>query len=513
MKRPTVLSDFSHLLELETLSAIERQFLEGLALRYQRQETQNGLKFSLSLLDELSLLHPIPPLRYRLIAKDPATEGGLISYLKRGRLYLQYSRYFKKFWPSRVLVNWLQRNLFLPTIKFKSIYFSWISANDWRPIVKLYDYANLSSLSITEVFDAAKVETPLPRVFPAKDQSYLESPQDCYIFPPVYIAEVSEGLVNGGTNFIFVDNAAICHDLYNFKQDYTSEELHGRHVIDVKNMRMRILREDSKPENIEVAATFIDACASNYAHWLSEVLPRISSFCSVKKFEKIPIIVNYGLHKNIMESLAFLVGSEREIILLPVGRSISVKRLYVTSATGYLPFEQRGEPVVNFSHGLFSPPPLDLIRKQLFTLFDELQAQELPQKIYLCRDSGVRKLNNSLKIEREFALRGYIFVEPEKLTFLQQVVLFANAKEVAAPTGAALANAIFCKTGTQIIIFMSKHKKMIYRYWLNMFSPFGFQITYLLGKIDANHSLGLHGDYSLALNDVRDFLTFNKRNE
>jgi capsular polysaccharide biosynthesis protein len=284
-------------------------------------------------------------------------------------------------------------------------------------------------------------------------------------------------------------------------------------VIDAKNMRMRILCEDRTPAKIEEAATFIDACASNYAHWLSEVLPRIASFCSVKKFENIPIIVNHGLHKNIMESLAFLVGQEREIILLPVGRSIKVKRLYMTSVTGYLPFEQRGKPEVNFSHGLFSPSPLDLIRKQVFALLNELQVQDFPRKIYLCRNSSVRKLNNSLMIEREFALCGYVFIEPEKLSFIQQVVLFANAKEIAAPTGAALANALFCKTGTRIAIFMSKHENMIYRYWLNMFSPFKFRITYVLGEIDADNSLGLHGDYSLALNDVKDFLTFNRCDE
>jgi hypothetical protein len=207
-----------------------------------------------------------------------------------------------------------------------------------------------------------------------------------------------------------------------------------------------------------------------------------------------------------MESLFLVTGTEREVILLPVGRGLHCDKLYITSASGYVPFEWRTDKLSGHSHGVFSPSALDLLRNHLNGLGQNTKDQFWPEKIFLRRKSGIRKCYNADKIEKLLVDRDYVIVDPEKLTFLQQVELFNNVKEIIAPTGAALANAIFCKPETYVVIFMAKHERMIYKYWTNMLASFQVRIFYVLGNIVKNNDLGIHGDFIVDASFITDLL-------
>ena len=367
-------------------------------------------------------------------------------------------------------------------------------AAPWRPLVKLADFVEASSIPTIKVFDAVRVDTPPPKVIPAEDQAYLVPPHEYYEFPPIYVAQLSDAQVNGGTNLVFMEETVICHDLYDFERDYTSEELHGRHVIDAKKKRIRRLKSDVMPEQVPVAAAFLDACAPNYAHWMTEVLPRIAAFCSIELYANVPIIVDDALHPNIIESLALVAGNAREIIVLPIGRAVSVGVLYCTSVTGYVPFERRNATLSGHSHGLFCPLALELLKKRLLIVLNEMQCQDFPKKVYLRRVSGGRKITNGAEVEEILVNNGYAIVEPEKLTFLQQVALFGNLEELVAPSGAALANQIFVPVEARVHILIGKYDGTSYWYWQNMACASGGQVFYSLGELSDRRS-AIHSDF------------------
>ena len=421
-----------------------------------------------------------------------------------GRLYVNHIKHIPL---ARWLTIRLWRTLYPIYTNTFSVYLGSRASKRWRPLVKLGDYVKTLHLPTTNVFDAARVDTPAPKVFPVEDQAYLVSPHDHYVFPPVYVAELGEALIYGGTNLVFAQDAVICHDLYDFERDYTSEELHGLHAIDAKKMRMHLLRHDATPEKIAVAAAFVDACASNYAHWMTEVLPRIATFCSVEQFAKIPIIVDGGLHRNIMESLAVVVGSGRAIITVPVGRAISVDRLYVTSVTGYVPFDRRDAKLTGHSHGLFSPLALDLLKKRVLHIAKKIPTENWPRKVYLKRTSRVRTIINEVELQKVLHDLEYAVIAPEKLSFLQQVTLFENAEKIVSATGAAIANTIFCKSGAQICILIAKHKSMAYWYWINILSSIGIAADHVLGDIKGDSSKGVHGDFHIDIKNLIEYET------
>ncbi len=372
-------------------------------------------------------------------------------------------------------------------------------AKKWRPIIKMQDFVLANQRPCQQVFGPVRVETPAPKVLPAEDQALLVAPHDHYVFPAVYVAELGQAMVCGGSNLVFVDGAVVCHDLYDFERDYTSEEMHGRHLIEPTTQRMRLLHQDPTPGEIDCAASFVDACAQNYAHWMTEVLPRVAVFCDLPAYAEVPIIVNAGLHPNIMQSLALVVGNQRKVMLLPVGRSIKVNNLVQTSVTGYVPFERRNDKLQGHSHGMFSSLAFASVLAKVKPHMTQPKHEPWPNKIYLRRNSGIRKVSNIDEVENFLFPYEYVAVESEKLDFIQQASLFHNAQYIIGSSGAALANLVFCGSNARINIMIGRLEGTSYWYWQNIAASVSHNVTYYFGEVlHANN--GIHSDFYVDVN-------------
>ena len=442
------------------------------------------------------------------IEDAPSKQKDFMAIWRDSSLRRVYKKYFKKYVVVQSFITFFWR-IVVPVCyrHFKILKVSLINAKEtkWRPLIKLCEYVDHKNLQTYKLEDEIIVEPTETVVFPFADKDYFLSSEIYTKFPEVYVATIKKGTIYGDSNFIFVEEDVICHDLYDFKKDYSNEELRCRAIINPKLNNIRWLVHDEKPDRISAAAAFVDANALNYAHWLSEVLPRVILFCSDERFKNIPIVVNDGLHKNIMESLLIAVGYDREVFFLPVGKALCCDQLYVVSATGYVPFDWRNRKIVNPSHGLFHANALNNLRLQYINIESVSENIVWPDKIFISRNSGTRKCTNSDEIEKQLSKRGYTTVHPEKLSFMEQVEIFKNATTIIAPTGAGLANAIFCKPGASLGILMARHERMIYRYWTNMLACRRLKIFYVLGDIIKNNKFGIHGDFAV---NQHDFIRF-----
>jgi len=445
--------------------------------------------------------------KVRKIDSVQTNQHDILTRLRSAWLGRVYTNHLKSYTFVRCFVQWILRKGYPFYLNhLQHITLSNRKAKRWRPLTRLSGFAERQATLAYKLADSATVETPIPQVFPASDQSYLVSPHDRYTFPEIFVAIIKNGMTYGGTNLILAGGEVICHDLYDFERDFTSEELHGRELISPKSKSIRWLLHDKAPTRVPIAATFVDACACNYAHWLTEVLPRICLFCSDKRFKGIPIVVNDGMHPNIMESLFLVAEAEREIITLPIGRALAVDELYLTSVTGYVPFERRANMLADHSHGRFSPKAFDALRQCIVGSDQELVDQSWPKKIYLRRNFGTRKMVNSKEIEYLLVSQGFTVIETERLTFQQQIDVFSRAEIIISPTGSACANAIFCKPNSYMAILMAKHEKMVYRYWLNMLATVNVKVDYVLGDIVEKSDLGIHGDFRVSPEATLDLL-------
>lgn len=407
-----------------------------------------------------------------------------------------YFNHLKSYRVVKLLAPWVWRKVYF----FYQLV--WIFGKALkRPLLPLSGHAEMSRKVVLS--KAETVTTPLPHVFPESGRKHLIPPHAEYEFPEIYIAEVRNALVTGGTNLVMTGDLVICHDLYDFTHDYTSEELNGRAFIWPQRQRIAWLMRNTSGRELDRAACFTDACASNYAHWITEILPRINMFCRAEESSEVPLIVNDDLHRNLMESLRAVAGDKREILTLPTGISVKVERLSLTSVTGYVPFERRSNRLRNHSHGRFSPFALLSLRQRLQ---ERLGAPSgLPiRRIFIKRNSGIRNITNACEIEELLVARGFLVVEPELLTHAQQVELFSNADVVVGATGAAMVNLIFCKPAAKIIIMIPIYRHTSYWYWQNIACAVGNRVNYVLGKITRTAESRIHSDFQINPSDLLD---------
>lgn len=86
------------------------------------------------------------------------------------------------------------------------------------------------------------------------------------------------------------------------------------------------------------------------------------------------------------------------------------------------------------------------------------------KKLYLARpeDNTKRTLLNEAEIQQCLTADGFEVVYPETMKVRDQITLFASAKVVIAPTGAALTNIIYCRPGTCVIEIQPAHARQIW---------------------------------------------------
>jgi capsular polysaccharide biosynthesis protein len=197
-------------------------------------------------------------------------------------------------------------------------------------------------------------------------------------------------------------------------------------------------------------------------------------------------------------------GGTSKITLLADGTSIRVRDMFVLSATGYVPFERRTRQTGSHSHGVFSGYGLLAMRDSLLR---EPSTSSWPhrKRIFVKRNSSTRTLTNAQEIEDLLISQGFAVVEPEHMTFREQVELFANADVIVGPTGAAFANLVFCKPTATIIIMISDHKGLSYWYWQNIACAVGNKITYVIGKCKGVFTHP-HSNYAIEPTDLLDAL-------
>jgi capsular polysaccharide biosynthesis protein len=419
---------------------------------------------------------------------------GLLQRLKSTWIGKTYETHIKKYPIIHKFFITLWRNGY-PLYMRSTMVLNRTGEKKWRRLMPLRTATHIHGYHSVSLLPEQQILTPTPAVIPAQDQNYLISPHTRYIFPEINVTTFENVTTYGGTNLILTDHGVVCHDLYDFVRDYTSEELHGRTIIQPQRNRISWRSYDAAPEFVPIAASFVDACAQNYAHWLTEVLPRIAVFCVEEQFKDVPLVINAGLHKNILSSLALIAGKSREIIALPIGRALNVGKLYVTSCAGYVPFERRNNRLSCHSHGMFSAAALELMCKRICSALPSTTPTAWPEKIYFRRNSASRNIVNIAEVEKLLFEHGYVAIDPEKLTFAQQFSLSQNAKKIIGATGAAMANIIFAPNTADIFIMISKNPRMIYFYWQNIACATGKKIHYILGDpVVGQHEI-IHADF------------------
>lgn len=380
-------------------------------------------------------------------------------------------------------------------------------------------YTCQTGTASTQLFAPEHVTAPAAAMYPADASVALRTTDQDYEFPPICVNTIRQATVIGRSNMVFANGALYHHDLYRFSHDFTSEELHGK-------IRILSAKKLVKPYEIakttlffDQAAVFMDSCSSNYAHWLTEVLPRINAYWNglgggdgeflARRIgddgQPMPLLLDSGLHLNIEDSLRAIVGAKAHMVRVANSAHVKVSRLSVTSPTGYVPFDRRSFRLQGHGEGIFSPQALKRLREHLSMTLPSTN-QKTPKKIFLKRNTKARSMLNAEAIEHRLVQEGFVSVSTEQMTFAEQFHTFAEADVVVGATGAAFANLIFCKPRAMIVICIARFENTSYGYWQNLACAAGNSVTYVLGRISASFAKDIHSDYVMDETDLLDAL-------
>lgn len=376
---------------------------------------------------------------------------------------------------------------------------------------------------------------------------HLESPPSVRLkCPPSIAYEYEDVHVLGGSSLILAGDLAVHPDLAAPATDMFSIEISGEASVD-QDARTITLVNHGPTLTVPSGISLLGECNGNYAHWLIETLPKLVMIDQVADYRDLPLIVDGWIHPVFFDTLRLLNTTCRKIVRVQRWQKVAVKKLIQVSPPSYTAPESRAfhlngtlpisspdayqmsarqfsamrdKAIRNarkFALGAGAKAPANIIRVKAepgnrisMLIHDPKQILDpdvrtvLGERIYLRRTAkssgNPRSMLEAHRVESLLADYGFVAVDPATVSFAEQVLLLGNAKCVAAPLGAALANAIFAPPGLKIIGLSPYYRGADYYYFSNMMGAAGHDLAYVLGpQVEKQGTHWLHHDYVVDL--------------
>jgi capsular polysaccharide biosynthesis protein len=376
------------------------------------------------------------------------------------------------------------------------------------PFVTEDAYAQWAGAPQQVLCEAERVEGAPPAVFPQDETAYYGAAALTYDFPAVTLTTLKDIVVRGRSNVLTAPEAVIRHRLFDPDREVIPEEFYGRlALVRAQGSAAWMPTDPFNVDYLPEAAAFTDGSAFNYAHWMTEVLPRLAAFVGHGAHASVPLIVDADLHPNIMRSIALVAGPEAPIYPLAPDALVRVGVLHNVSPAGYVPFKLREQPIETICHGLFGGAAL---RASVGRVRRQISAGDGRPRLLVRRNSTLRRLVNEAEIEDALTGLGFVPIEPERLTLEEQAAAFSQAGMVLGATGAAMANLMFCRPDCPVVVLMPKFRHTAYWYWRRISAAAGAgPVVHVSGAQtetteDPFDALAVHQDFRVEVKDVLD---------
>ena len=324
--------------------------------------------------------------------------------------------------------------------------------------------------------------------------------------PGLVIACLKNVAVIGGTNFLLSGDFAIYPDLYVPERDVCPAELNGIAKLDHRFKSISLYYDQEI--TLDYALSLVGSCTGNYAHWLTETLPKLLLTDLFGEFDHYPLIVDEWIHPNFLDTIYLLGKSKREIIKVSRWGAIRADSLLEVSLPAYVPPEYRyfhetkRLDVPRAEDFPFSAMAMNVLRNRALDVLSQ-HPYSGPENIYLYRSpescGNTRHVVNLDEIEEIVKIHNYVMIDPARLSFEEQVLLFRGAKKIVSPIGAALANTIFTPPGCQVIGLSPYYENANYYYFSNYMGVLGHKLHYVLGRQLDQGGHPFHKDYKVEM--------------
>lgn len=373
-------------------------------------------------------------------------------------------------------------------------------------LLRFGSYSGNHLVARTQIFSAESTNIPSP-VFLNVHDIKISSPRHASAIElaSIDVLDLHDVSVVGGTDFILADNVALAPDRFIEFSDTCPANIFGVTSINHSQRSLKLFLT-GQPIKIDSGISLLGQNTANYAHWLTETLPKLATLGAFPQYEDLPLLVDSGLHKNIYSSISLVAGKKRKLILVGRWQKVTVQRLVSVTQAGYEPY---------IPHGLFKPGLPKLVNVFSASALAALKAAVLHvvppkfvhgrKKIFLYRSdrsNNLRSLQNWIDIESMLRARGYAILDPAKMSFIEQVQVCRSAEIIVAPIGAALANMIFASNDCKILALSPFYEGANYYFYANLSVALKLDFSYLLGTQSDQRGHPAHRSYSINISEL-----------
>jgi hypothetical protein len=432
------------------------------------------------------------------LAQAPSVDTLLPRVIRFYRLHL--SRYLV-FRTVRALLTLLYRLVYRAYCKLKPT-----AQVERFDLVRFGAYIGDHLVARFPVFAAQTAEIPGPTLIRDGNNATSATPDTVTIeLPRIDVVELSDVAVLGGTDFILAGKAALAPDCFVEFADTCPAEVFGVTAIDHAKEALQVF-VTRHGVAIEAGMSLLGQSTANYAHWLTETLPKLAVLEAFPQYDDLPLLVDCGLHRNIYDSIGAVGGKQRPLIFVERWQPVRVRRLLCVSQPGYEPYIPHGllntgtPEIVNS----FSAPALAALRAAVLDTLSPPDPRNR-EKIFLCRSdrsNNLRGLTNSVEVEALLEEKGYSLVDPSKMSFIDQVQACRAARIIVGPIGAALANMAFAPAGCRILALSPYYEDANYYFYSNLAAVLKLRFFYLLGRQSDRRGHPMHRSYSIDLGSL-----------
>jgi capsular polysaccharide biosynthesis protein len=330
--------------------------------------------------------------------------------------------------------------------------------------------------------------------------------------PKISILEYHDATVLAGTDFVLKGRACIHADLFDPARDYPMAEHFGELRIFPRRRQLVHSRLDP-PVQMKEAISLLGQCAGSYAHFMTEVLPKLMIVDKQPEYDGFPILLDAWINPSFFKIIERFNFTRRKIFLVAMRQPVRAERLITVSPTAYTPPELRDimaglpKPRLPPNTHQFSTHAISLVRAAAYKVSAQ-PATWIGEKVYLRRPIGamnMRGIVNDANIEALALRSGFDLVDPGTLSIQEQIATFRKAKVVISPIGGSLVNLMFAEPGSKIICFSAYFKDAEYDYHSQMMKALGHDIQFVVGPHLSNQSQNhhiLHRDYRISMDDA-----------
>lgn len=377
----------------------------------------------------------------------------------------------------------------------------------WYRLESLQDALTVGRCETVQELTSAHVQGFPAPVFHGRQPNDRESDWPAKTWAPIRLVRHKNVSVLGWTNFLLHDRVAVHPDLYVPTRDRSPVEMHAFGTMNNGFTRVRV-HQGLVVGHLPKAINLCDQTPYNYAHWMTEILPKLALLAKRPELHDWPILVDKGINPNQFESLQAVWPWPAEFITLPQHEVVHVDELLNVTPTAYCPHEFRDfheAQRLGFQF-FFSGEALNRLRDCLRDRYRQY-ALSRPRRMYLKRTPlwtyNDRNIANIDAIEDLLDDRGMEMVNVTGMTIEQQAKLFMNAEVIVAPTGAALANMVFAAPGCRILVLAAAYDGATYDYFHHVAHLLGHDLSFVVGPQVNQDGYHMNRDFSISLADLR----------